>query len=204
MLLKLKDYERIYKVVNSVVKNEGADPSICCIFFSAYGACILSKHYNLNAVPKAGLAAYHIGGNNDALVFGEKHQGYFSGEGEAFHCWVEVDGWVIDFMAPAFSELNGGKKSIPSKMLQKPLTEMAASVHELRKTGDFYLESTTKSTEKHLKILSTSMAYGDLANLCVQWFKKYPKKMPKTIIIGDNKGNQNSVSLTGNSIAGEW
>lgn len=204
MLLKLKDYERIYRVVNSIVKNEGADPSISCVFFSAYGAYILSKHYKLNAVPKAGLAAYHIGNNNDVILFGEKYECGFTGENDAFHCWVEVNGWVIDFMAPAFSQLNGGGKSIPSKMFQKPLTDMALSVNELREAGDFYLESTQESTAKHMQVLSTSMIYDDLAEICVQWFTKPPKNIQKTIGVADGKGNINPVSLTGNSVVGTW
>ncbi len=204
MLLKLKDYERIYRAINSIIKNEDADPSISCIFFSAYGSYILSKHYKIDATPKAGLAAYHIGFNNDAILFGEEHEGSITGERDAFHCWVEADGWVIDFMSPAFPQLKNINSPITSKMFQKPLSEMASSISGLRKSGDFYLESTPISTAKHMQVLSRSMAYSDLAEICAQWYKKPPKKIPRTIAVGDAKGNKNPVHLIGNPVVGAW
>jgi len=204
MLLKLKDYERIYLVINSILKNESADPSICCIFFSAFGSYLLSKHYKIDAVPKAGLAAYHLGVNNDLFVFGEEYEGALTGERDAFHCWVEAEGWVIDFMAPAFPQLDTTGNSIPSRMFQKPLNDMASSINEVQSLGDFYLESTSASTEKHMQVLSTSKAYGDLAEICSQWFKKYPRKMCKTIAVANEKGSLTPVHLTGNSIIGRW
>ena len=203
MLIKLKDYERIYKVINSIVRNEGADPSVCCIFFSAYGAYILSKHFKVNAYPRAGLAAYHLGGVGNALIFGEECEGGFTGENEAFHCWVEADGWAIDFMAPAFSLIDK-KMAIPPKMFQKPLSEMAESPFDLAQSGDFYLSSTPEVTARKMSILSKSMAYSDLADICAQWFKKSPKKMHKSIPIADAKGNQNNVPLLGRSVIGRW
>ncbi|QKQ27667.1 DUF2026 family protein [Candidatus Reidiella endopervernicosa] len=32
----MKDYERIYKTINAIILNEGADPTVSCTFF-----CIL-------------------------------------------------------------------------------------------------------------------------------------------------------------------
>lgn len=204
VLIKLKDYERIYKVVNSIVKNEGADPSVCCIFFSIYGSYILSEHFKLNAQPKAGLAAYHVGGNNDVIVFGEETETGLTGGKDAFHFWVEADGWILDFMAPAFSQLSNGRSSIPPKMFQKPLSAMASSPHELVIPGDFYVESSPASTAKHMSILTQSMAYGDLAKICSTWFKKAPKKMLQEIGIADASGKQNAVSLSGKNLVGAW
>lgn len=204
MLLKMKDYERIYKVVNSIVKNEGADPSICCVFFAAYGAYILEKHYQVSASPKAGLAAYHTGINDDVILFGQENEGALTGELDSFHCWVEAEGWAIDFMAPAFSQLNNISNAISAKMFQKPLSTMAPSLIDLHVTGDFYLESSSASTAKHMQVLSTSMAYEDLAEICSQWFTKSPKKIKKSIQVGNAKGSLNAVYLSGNSIAGVW
>jgi hypothetical protein len=148
VLIKLKDFERIYKVINAVVINEGADPSVCCIFFSYFGSQILSDHFKLNAQPRAGLALYRVGGENDVIVFGEETENGFTGEEEAFHSWIEVDGWILDFMAPAFSQLNNCRSSVPPKMFQKPLEKMSSSPFELVEPGDFYLEATPASTAK--------------------------------------------------------
>ena len=204
MLLKMKDYERIYKIVNSIVKNEGADPSISCIFFAAYGAHILESHYKVSASPKAGLAAYHTGNNNEVICFGQEHEGVLTGELDNFHCWVEADGWVIDFMAPAFTQLKTVKQVVPAKMFHKTLSTMAATFEGLNSAGDFYLESSPASTAKHMQLLSTSMAYKDLAEICSQWFTKPPKKIKKSIQVSDAKGNLNTVKLSGNSIVGAW
>lgn len=204
MLLKLKDYERIYKVINSVIRNEGADPSISCLFFSAYGSYILRHHYKLEAHPRAGLASYHVGGNNDALLFAEESEGQITGYLDAFHCWVEVEGWVIDFMAPAFKDIKELQCKIPSLMFQKRASEMVGSLTELRKKGDFYLESTIESTAKHMKVLGTKKAYQDLAEICVQWYSKPPKKIHPFIGIEDQNGKRNKVSLAGYSVVGAW
>jgi len=204
VLIKLKDFERIYNVINSVVKNEGADPSVCCIFFSFFGSQILFDHFKLNAQPRAGLALYHVGGENGVIVFGEEAENGFTGEKAAFHSWIEVDGWALDFMAPAFSQLKNRRSSIPPKMLQKRLETMSSSPFELSRPGDFYLEATQTSTAKHMSILAQSQAYEDLAIICSRWFRKAPKKMHPNIGISDGKGNQNPVSLTGKKLTGAW
>lgn len=204
MLIKLKDYVRIYKVINSVVKNEGADPSICCLFFSSYGAYILSKHFKIEAHPKAGLAAFNVGSEKEILLFGEKESGRLTGDKEAFHCWVEANGWVIDFMAPAFREIKTDSISIPSKMFQKPISEMSDSPFDLASPGDFYLESSPISTAKHMSVLSTKPAYGDLAEICAKWFRKSPRTMHSSIGIADQKGSQNKVALSGQQVIGAW
>ena len=168
----------------------------------------MEKHYKIKAKPKAGLAAYHIGADNDAIVFGEYDaEGKLTGNGSSFHCWVEAKGWLIDFMAPTFPELykkSGKKNSIPSNMLQKPLGKMALSVNSLEKSGDFYLEYSAVTTAKKMSILSSSPAYSDLAEICVQWYRKPPKKMIKEITIKDQNGQNMSTSLKGRTIVGAW
>ena len=75
--------------------NEGVAPDVAGILFSFFGAQILKNHYDLNALPKAGVAAYQLGEGSKRVI----------DDAEEFHCWVEVDGWLIDFMAPSFSYL---------------------------------------------------------------------------------------------------
>lgn len=208
MLLTLREYERIYKVINTLLLNEGGDPAHSCILFSVYGAYILENHYKIKAEPKAGLAAYHIGADNDAIIFGEYDtDGNVTGKGDSFHCWVEAKGWLIDFMAPTFPELckkSGKKYSIQSKMLQKPLAEMAPSINHLEKSGDFYLESSPVTASEKMSILSSSPAYSDLAEICVKWYRKPPKKMIQEITIKDQNGKDMSTSLKGKSLVGAW
>ena len=203
MLLKQTDYQRIYRVINSLLLNEGAAPEVCCIFFAGFGAYILEKHFNINAYPRAGLAVYNVGGAN-ALFFGEEVNGRVTGENDGFHCWVEADGWVVDFMAPAFSRLSQEEVKIPSKMFQKPLSRMSPSPDKMANVGDFYLESTDFSTRKHMHILNNRPAYADLAQIAVQWFKKSPKKMVPSIQVGGKSNRLNTVTLEGETLVGTW
>jgi Protein of unknown function (DUF2026) len=96
---------------------------------------MLSKHYKLKATAKVGMAAYHVGGEADVIAFGEVNsQRILTTHSNAFHSWVEVDGWAIDFMSPVFPDLHrkmGKSYSIASKMFQKPIAKMAPSVYAL-------------------------------------------------------------------------
>jgi len=204
MKIRLKDYERIYKTINTIILNESADPTVACTFFSFYGAHILREHYKMDAQPVAGLCLYHLGGNDDILTFGELVDDGFTSNMDAFHCWVIADGWLFDFMAPAFSDINTGKNSLPNKMIQKPLSSMASSVSSLVNEGDFYFEVNPAILKNRMEYLSSSLAYSDLGEICSRWYKKPPKKMQKSIQIGDVKGKLNSISLTGNSVIGAW
>lgn len=205
MKIKLKDYERIYKTVNTVLLNEDADPTVACTFFSFYGAYLLKEHYKIDAHPVAGLCMYHLGGDNNVLSFAKLVDEQFVSDVDAFHCWVIGDGWLFDFMAPTFPDLENFKNfNIQPKMMQKPISAMAASPYELHNEGDFYFESNSKVLNDRLRYLSSSLAYSDLAELCKEWYKKPPQKMQKAIQIGDGKGKLNSVSLTGKSVVGVW
>jgi len=204
MKIKMKDYERIYKTINTIIVNENADPTIACTFFSFYGAQLLSKHYKIEAQPVAGSCLYHLGGDNNILTFGKFEDDFLVSDVDAFHCWVIADGWLIDFMAPAFPKLLNGSAHCQPKMMQKPLSSMASSVSEMTSAGDFYFEVNPQLTNERVRYLSSSPAYSDLAEICSRWYRKPPKKMQKQIQIGDNHGNLNAVSLVGQKVVGAW
>lgn len=205
MKIKLWDFERIYKTINSVILNEKVDPTGACTFFSFFGAFILREHYKIDAQPVAGLCMYHMGGDNNVLTFGKRAKDKIVADTDAFHCWVEGEGWLFDFMAPAFSDffLNLGYRIEP-KMIQKPLASMANSSLNLIAEGDFYLEPDSEVMKDRMRYLSSSPAYDDLAEICKQWYTKPPKKMQKSIQIGNGKGKLSSVVLTGKSVIGTW
>lgn len=205
MKIKLWDYERIYKTINAIILNEKALPTAACTFFSFYGALILREHYKIDAQPVAGLCMYRIGGDNNVITFGKKVEDKIVASTEAFHCWVEGEGWLFDFMAPNFSDFAlNNSYPIESKMMQKPLVSMVESSQDLIAEGDFYLESNYEVLKDRMNYLSSSSAYGDLGRICKQWYVKPPKNMLKTIQIGNSKGKVSSVSLTGNSVVGAW
>ncbi|MGX0975620.1 hypothetical protein ACSSVY_001330 [Roseovarius sp. MBR-51] len=54
MLIKLKEYERIFQIVSAVVESEGGDPAHSCIHYSLFGANILVDHFRLDAKVRCG------------------------------------------------------------------------------------------------------------------------------------------------------
>ena len=207
MKLRMKDYERIYKTINAILVNENADPTMACTFFSAYGSHILRNHYNMDARLAAGLCMYNLGGENNILIFGANNGERFQSTIDAFHCWVLADDLIIDFNAPAFPDLlrsQGSLFSCSPKMMQKPISSMSKSPLDLRTEGDFYFEENPIITDDRIKYVASQPAFDDLAKICNEWYRRPPKEMKRSIVIGDGKGSFSSVSLAGRSVEGAW
>lgn len=200
MLIKQTDYHRIYSVINSLLLSENANPATASMYFSVFGAYLLKQHFKINATPKSGLAAYRFG--NDIMLFADqKEDGFITGDGENFHCWIEADGWTIDFMAPAFT-LNS--TPLPAKMLQKPLSAMAADINSLNAPGDFFYASAPQATARRFAGWKDANAIGDLARLAEIWFRKAPKKMMPSMTVAGEFGEKKLVQLTGKVLVGTW
>jgi hypothetical protein len=203
MIINSAEYERIYKIINSMVLNERVTPEVSCILFSFFGAQILKNHYNLSALPKAGVAAYQLGSDESAKIIAD--------EGASFHCWIEVNGWLIDFMAPSFSNLKAAKDAIrkgglkvSSKMMQKPLTSMSGSIAELKQAGDFYLEANNEVLAIKYRVIKNTPVFGDLADVCSQWYTKPPKGIISSMVIEDQEGELTTIPLQGERVIGVW
>jgi hypothetical protein len=202
MLIKQSDYHRIYRVINSLLINENADPASACMYFSTFGAFILEHHYKVKATPKGGLAAYNLGG--DLILFADhREDGYVTGAGENFHCWVEAEGWAIDFMAPAFSQA-AHELSVPSKMFQRPMSSMASSLNELAQSGDFFYKSEPEATARRFADWRKQAMIGDLATIAATWFRKSPKQMQSAISVSDKNDKTKTIPLSGNALTGAW
>jgi len=202
MLIKQSDYHRIYRVINSLLLNENANPATASMYFSTFGAFILKQHYKLDATPKGGLAAYNLDGK--LLLFADhRDDGYVTGAGENFHCWVEADGWAIDFMAPAFPE-SAKELSLSSRMFQRPLSSMASSINELKQSGDFFYQSEPEATARRFSDWRRHAMIGDLATVAAKWFRKSPKQMPAAISSQTKDGKLESIPLSGNALSGSW
>ncbi|GEM_PF-191002 len=202
MLIKQTDYHRIYKVINSLLINENADPATAAMYFSTFGAFILKQHYKLDATPKGGLAAYNLDGTV-ILYADHREDGFVTGAGENFHCWVEAEGWAIDFMAPAFSE-SAKELSVASKMFQRPMSEMAASINHLERSGDFFYRSEPEATARRFADWRKHAIIGDLATIAAKWFHKSPRQIPASISVQQQHGTVKNIPLIGNPLAGSW
>lgn len=202
MLIKQTDYHRIYRVINSLLINENADPATASMYFSTFGAFILEHHYKVKAKPKGGLAAYNLDGK--LILFADhRDDGHVTGAGENFHCWVEADGWAIDFMAPAFSQA-ARELAVPSKMFQRPLASMAPSLNELKQSGDFFYMSEPEATARRFADWRKHAMIGDLASIAAGWFRKSPKSMQSELSVSDSSGKSRTIPLSGNALTGTW
>lgn len=203
MLIKQSDYHRIYRTISSLLVGSNADPVTASMYFATFGAFILKQHYKMDAVaPKGGLAAYNLGGN--IMLFADhRDDGYVSGAGDSFHCWVEADGWAIDFMAPAFSD-KFSELAVPSRMFQRPLASMATSVNAISQSGDFFLRHEPQAMAERFAEWQKHGAIGDLASIAAKWFRKSPRHMSDSIVIESEKGEAKTVTLTGNTLSGAW
>ncbi|KAA0685364.1 DUF2026 domain-containing protein [Neorhizobium sp. P12A] len=202
MLIKQSDYHRIYRVINSLLINENANPATASMYFSTFGAFILGHHFKIEAKPRGGLAAYNLGGKR-ILFADHREDGYVTGAGENFHCWVEADGWAIDFMAPAFPK-SAPDLRLPSKMFQRPLSSMASSINDLGRSGDFFYNAEPDAMAERFAAWRKNPMIGDLATVATNWFRTSPKQMKTAISVRDQYGNEKSVPLVGNLLAGVW
>jgi hypothetical protein len=202
MLIKQSDYHRIYRVINSLLVSENADPATASMFFSTFGAFILNQHFKCGATPRGGLAAYNLGGA--LMVFADhRDDGYVTGAGENFHCWVEANGWAIDFMAPALQARASGLP-VPARMFQKPLASMAPSVNDLGLSGDFFYRHEQDAMARRFAEWQKNAAIGDLASVAARWFRKSPKHMPASLSIERQNGEARNIPLAGTTLSGAW
>jgi len=204
MIIKLKEYERIFQIISAVIESEDRDPAHSCIDYSLFGANILADHFQLNPKVRCGLATFHLGEDDQVLCFGEVTDDGVSGTPEGFHCWVEANGWVIDFMAPRFRELKETKFTSHPKMFQKKLSEMAQHPNDMTKAGDFFFSHEQELADSILPPICEHLVMQDLANLCSQWFKKPPKKIPVSAATVDKNGKMRPVQLKPASIRSNW
>lgn len=218
LAIPLPDYERIFRVIYSVLAHksnvEVKSVEGSCVMFAQIGAEILKKHYGLNAVPKAGVAAYVLGIKDGVKIINV--YGRFDAEHriiateDNFHCWIEVDGVAIDFMAPIFAESVGSyghEINVPRQMFQKRTSEMANSPEEMENTpyrsGEFFLRRDDAIEAKIFKMAEQVPICSDFANACVSWFRRPPKSL-MDVGMQDNKGGVYHLELIAPRVSGVW
>lgn len=207
LLLPYADYCRIFRVIYSVLDGR-AHTHRACIFFAIAGAIILRRHYKLKALPIAGAAAYMVDSDTSLLAtFGIIEDGMLISSAEAFHCWVQCDGYAIDFMAPVFREnlqAAGNSSVIARKMFQRPLTEMAESSDELDSDGAFSLFPSSNRTQAMIENFEAKASSGDLADVCAQWYRRPPKRISETLDMANDLGKVERLTLHGPEVSGVW
>lgn len=194
-------------MIYSVIDDHANIPH-ACVFFAIIGAAILETKYKIEATPVAGAAAFAVDGKSGTVsTFGKILDDEFMSTEDGFHCWVQSRGVVIDFMAPLFREslkTYGHDIAVPRRMFQKPLHEMAPSIHELRGKGAFFLQPNLELTQELFTSFSKRLTNTDLANVCLAWYERPPKSLPTNMGMQDDEGNSYFLRPKGPTLEGVW
>ena len=208
LLLTLVDYERIFRVIYTVLHGRAKHTHRSCIFFAMAGAAILREHHRLDAKAVSGAAAYLVDEERrNVATFAAIEHGQFVATAERFHCWVECEGWVVDFMAPLFDESlseYGMEWSIPRRMFQRRASESGLEPRDLAQGASFVMREFAERTRAMHAAFDTQAASGDLCRICTYWYRRAPKRMESQLDIGDDAGAVIRLELHGPAIVGVW
>ena len=204
--LTLPEYERLFRVIHAVIENEEGDSSKACLFFGMAGAFLLSRiHCFKGARPIAGVAGYNLRTpTNLAIILRTVENGEWSSDEKNFHCWIEVDGWVIDLTAPLFDNMAPFDRkgaTVPRLMFQKPV---GADFKDMNTPGAFMHIPNPELTVALMGHFAQKPAHSDLIGICEQWYKPPPKKMAPSVGIGDQHGRVREVRLSPLRVEGAW
>jgi len=207
-VITFADYQRMFRVIASVLNSIDAKTPNACIFFSVAGAFLIEQVHKRPARPVAGAAFYRV---DDAtgftIAFGRLFDDGVASDMEAFHCWIESDGIAIDLMAPLFQEsvASGGRSErVPRRMFQKPLAEASSSPYVLDKEGDFFLQRNSALEAEMMANFLRRPSGGDLVNVCLHWYRRLPKTMQPILKMASNDGSVRTIHLNQAELAGAW
>ncbi len=156
---------------------------------------------------RIGAAAYNLRTpTNAVLVLGAIEDGSLVSTESAFHCWIEVDDWVIDLAAPLFNDmidLHRTGQLIKPHMFQRRASTLA-SLDELNTPGAFHHMPNPSVQDSLVRHFRSIQANADLANICDEWYRPPPKKVPRFIEIADQRGSLSRVSHSPVRVTGAW
>lgn len=110
-------------------------------------------------------------------------------------------------MAPLFLKAvqrKGYLGNFPAKMFQKPLAAMAVSHRHLKRDGDFYLQPNLRLSEEIFSGAADQVYVQDVVNMCIQWYRKPPAKIPNTCHVASSRGGTEKLSLSSLVLEGAW
>lgn len=207
MLITLPEYRRIYSTIHSLLVSDGVASQEASLLFSVYGAQILKRHFGFAAQPVVGAAAYHLGSQAKLLTLGAYQAGQLLSNDSQYHCWIEANGWIIDFMAPLFPQLvkrAGITANIGPWMLQKSQTKAKSSLLEVRAQGEYLVLENDALTSKKLSQMLSQPAHIQRGKLAMDWFVKAPKKMSTPLSVSLAGGKKQLITYTRCTISGAW
>ncbi|WP_104422752.1 DUF2026 family protein [Methylobacter tundripaludum] len=200
----LRDFERISQSILGILIAENANITASCLFFGIIGESILNRHYKLKARAVVGTAAFNLTGA-EAIAFATPEEDFVAIDKTNFHCWVEANGWFLDFSSLVFPEIVAslGHQPCPRLMFQKPLSKSALSLLELQSQGAFYCLPNDMLTLEKIAGFRSLQAYVDLIDICTNWYRK-PSKPMAQIGLEDQHGNAKPAFLSSKKFKGVW
>lgn len=211
--LSFADYQRLYRVILTVLNSVDAHTARACKFFAITGAYILSKTHGLEASPRFGSAFYRVNDTSGFVMsftdMEALQRNELDSHPKAFHAWIECEDVIIDLLAPLFREnllslQPDSKLRLPRKMFQKPISQMAPSPFNLVKEGDFYLAVNPALTNEMIMDFTSRNMNTDLSEICRQWYKPTPKAIPPQLEIGSDDGIRTIMNLDTTELVGKW
>ena len=211
--LSFADYQRLYRVIVTVLNSVDAHTAQACKFFAIAGATILSKTHGLSASPRFGSAFFRVDDASGLAVAFTDMEAFqrdeLNSRPEAFHAWIECEGAIIDLMAPVFrenllSQQPDSKLRLPRMMFQRLKSEMAQSPFDLEREGDFYLAVNPALTKEMIVDFFSRNMDNDLVEICRHWYKPTPKAMPLQLGMGCDDGTQTMMQLDTTELVGKW
>jgi len=212
-VIPLLDYLRIFRVMNAVVSSLGSDSNKTCLFFCVTGAAILKRFYRKEARVLVGSAFYLLDDATSSVLAitkfedGQLAKGIIESDRDGFHAWLECEGQIIDFQAPVFLEAltrTGNPVRIPRKMFQKPRDQMSSGPDRQERVGDFYLVPNLPLTNLLVPGILEHQLSLDLMHICMTWYVKPPKPIPRRFAMMGDNGNVVHLALTNIYLCWVW
>lgn len=220
--LSFAQYQRLHNVIHSLNRFFNKDDGRSCVFFSITGAALMHEHYNLNAKVICGGGAVLLDPKSKTVLswFTQNPDGSLTTGHDAFHAWVECDGWLIDFTAPNYREATiSATRSIanpkpadtlppvfvpPRMMLQKRIDQTEGSLDDMSKPGDCVFVPHPDVTASVIDSAFERPSLGDVIYIASTWHRPVPKKMGQEMTITDDLGKISTIKLVNRSLSGVW
>ena len=201
------DYQRIFQVLYTLLETADGYTYKGCKFYAVAGAFLLHHHYKLDAQPMMGAAAFKLNAN-EALFYGRVEDNKVMSDENAFHAWIECDGYMIDFMAPMFREAlqsTGSTAKVDRRMFQKSLGLDAPAFDQIPEPGNFCRSVNFELTSQMRHDFTEDNLESDLVKIASDFYRRPPKTLDRNYEIYDTKvKGPVSIKLSAPTVTGIW
>ena len=202
-------YERIFQTIHGIVKAECRDHTKSCTYFGILGAYLLDQHHGLkSARPLLGVAGYNLRTSTNAVaLYGRQIDGRIVASDEGFHCWIEVEGWTIDFSAPLLGQAaapNALGSPVPPLMFMKPSQDAVIEINDLEAPGAYLHRHDNMLTFELLRDFMSRPINSRLAEVCRKWYVAPPEFMPPSTEAIIRDGQTSRYDRSAVVLEGSW